>query len=160
MMETGIIIFVFCVSLMIFILKDIRRFLHKNVRDGQIIVRVYDAESLAMTEAGFVSWDVEYTDNPEVIGKIFEYLRTALVIRLYITKSCIQYVAETVERGQVSGSCHRGYYGFFEFGLRKSGHRFDIYGEDRNNPTIKVFYDWWGNLVRPYEEEFDKDFNL
>lgn len=41
-----------------------------------------------------------------------------------------------------------------------SGHRFDIYGEDRDNPTIKAFYEWWEKLVKPYEKEFDKDFNL
>ena len=134
--------------------------LYKYVRGHQIVIRVFDADSLKLTNTGFKSWDVEYTDNPDVIGKIFENLRSASVIRLYIDKRFIQYTAETKKRGQISGSCHRLGYDFFEFGIRNSGHRFDIYGEDRKNPTVKAFYDWWEGLVKPYEKEFDKDFNL
>lgn len=155
-----IILLVFSIALLIYILKDFPRFYHENVRDGQIVIRVFDIESLKVAETGFSSWDVEYTDNPDVIGKIFEHLRSASVIRLYIDNRFIQYTAETKERGQVSGSCRRLGYDWFEFGIRKSGHRFDIYGEDRDNPTIKAFYEWWEKLVKPYEKEFDKDFNL
>ena len=138
----------------------ILRFYHVNVKDSQIVIRVFDTKSLEISEAGFSSWDSEYTDNPDVIGKIFEHLKSATVIRLYIDNKYIQYTAETKKRGQISGSCHRHGYDFFEFGIRKSGHRFDIYGADRENPTIKSFYDWWEELVKPYEKEYDKDFNL
>ena len=73
----------------------------------------------------------------------------------------IEYSAMTKKHGFVCGGCHRmGPYSFFEFGLSRSGHRWDIYGEDREDPTIKAFYEWWGNLVKPYEEEFDNDYNL
>ena len=142
------------------IISEVFWFYHDNVRNGQIVIRVFDTESLKMTKTGFSSWDSEYTDNPDVIEKIFEHLKSAAVIRLYIDNKYIQYTAETKKRGQISGSCHRLEYDFFEFGIRTSGHRFDIYGEDRNNPTIKAFYDWWEGLVKPYEEEFEKDFNL
>ena len=155
-----IILLVLSIALLVYKLKDFSRFYHENVRDGQIVIRVFDIESLKVAETGFSSWNVEYTDNPDVIGKIFEHLKLASVIRLYIDNKYIQYTAETKKRGQISGSCHRLGYDFFEFGVRTSGHRFDIYGEDRKNPTIKAFYDWWEGLVKPYEEEFDKDFNL
>lgn len=155
-----IILLVLSIALPVYILKDFSRFYHENVRDGQIVIRVFDTESLKVAKTSFSSWDVEYTDNPDVIGKIFEHLKSASVIRLYIDNKYIQYTAETKKRGQISGSCHRLGYDFFEFGVRTSGHRFDIYGEDRKNPTIKAFYDWWGKLVKPYEKEFDKDFNL
>lgn len=155
-----IILLGFSIAFIIYILKDFLRFYHVNVKDGQIVIRVFDTKSLEMSKAGFSSWDSEYTDNPDVIEKIFEHLKSASVIRLYIDNKYIQYTAETKKRGQISGSCHRLGYGFFEFGIRKSGHRFDIYGEDRANPTIKAFYEWWEKLVKPYEKEFDKDFNL
>lgn len=125
------------------------------------VIRVLDFDSLQnYRHCNFSFWKSEIIQDPKLIGKIFEYLRTALVIRLYITKSCIEYSAETSKHGFVCGSCHRNGYMFFEFGLPRSGHRFDIYMEDRQDPTIKAFYAWWGNLVKPYEEEFDKDFNL
>lgn len=142
------------------IISEVFWFYHDNVRNGQIVIRVFDTESLKMTKTGFSSWDSEYTDNPVVIGKILEHLRSASAIRLYIDNTYIQYTAETKKRGQVCGSCKRAGYDFFTFGIRKSGHRFDIYGEDRDNPTVKAFYDWWGKIVKPYEKEFDKDFNL
>lgn len=127
----------------------------------QRVVRVYSNDDLDYISVGFSHWHSEYTKNPEIIGKIHDHLRNALEIRLYITNAYIQYTAITRTRGQVSGGCHRmGSYDFFEFGIRKSGHRFDIYGEDRKDPTIKAFFDWWGNLVKEYEAEFDKDFNL
>lgn len=155
-----IILLGFSIAFIIYILKGFLQFYHENVKDGQIVIRVFDTESLEMSKAGFISWDSEYTDNPDVIEKIFEHLKSASVIRLYIDKFYIQYTAETKKRGQISGSCHRLGYDFFEFGIRNSGHRFNIYGEDRENPTIKAFYDWWEGLVKPYEEEFEKDFNL
>lgn len=127
----------------------------------QQVIRVLDFDSLERFEhCHFSFWNSEYTDNPVVIGKIYEHLRTASVIRLYITKECIEYSAETSKHGFVCGSCHRGQYMFFSFGLSRSGHRFDIYGEDRTDPIIKEFYEWWSNLVRPYEQEFNNDYNL
>lgn len=155
-----IILLTFSIAFIIYILKDFLRFYNENVKDGQIVIRVFDTESLKKSKAGFSSWDSEYTDNPDVIGKIHEHLKSASVIRLYIDNKYIQYTAETKRRGQISGSCHRHGYDFFEFGIRNSGHRFDIYGEDRKNPTIKAFYDWWEKLVKPYEKEYDRDFNL
>ena len=128
---------------------------------SQKVIRVLDFDSLQESRhCNFSFWKPEIIQDPKLIGKIFEYLRTASVIRLYITKSCIEYSAETSKHGFVCGSCHRNGYMFFEFGLSRSGHRFDIYEEDRKDPTIKAFYEWWENLVKPYEEEFDKDFNL
>lgn len=126
------------------------------------VVRVLDFDSLLKWKYGhhFSFWKTETIQDPKLIAKIFEYLRTASVIRLYITKNYIEYSADTEKHGLVCGSCHRGMYMFFEFGLSRSGHRFDIYGEDRQDPTIKAFYEWWGNLVKPYEEEFDNDHNL
>jgi hypothetical protein len=125
------------------------------------VVRVWNFDDLDHTTVGFSHWNSEYTKDPEVIGKIHNHLRNALEIRLSVSNAYIEYTAITRTRGQVSGGCHRmGPYDFFEFGIRKSGHRFDIYGEDRNDPTIKAFFDWWGNLVKEYEAEFDKDFNL
>ena len=130
-------------------------------KEMQKVVRVWNTQDLEYSYFGGGSlWHSEYTKDPEVIGKIFDHLRTAKLIRLYVTRGYITYTAETRERGQVSGGCHRIGYNFFEFGIRKSGHRFDIYGEDRKDPTIKAFFDWWGNLVKEYEAEFDKDFNL
>lgn len=127
----------------------------------QRVIRVLDYESLKKFEhCNFSFWNSEYTNDPVIIGKIFEHLRTASVIRIYITKNCIEYSAETKKHGFVCGSCHRGEYMFFDFGLSRSGHRFDIYGEDRTDPVIKAFYEWWGNLVKPYEQEFDNDYNL
>lgn len=105
-------------------------------------------------------WDSELIKDPALIGRIYEHLRTATVIRLYITKACIEWSAKTKKHGWVCGSCKRDSYMFFEFGIVNSGHRFDIYGEDRSNPTIKSFYNWWRDLVRPYEQEFDSDYNL
>ena len=125
------------------------------------VIRVLDFDSLLRWKyCHFSFWKSETIQDPKLIAKIFEYLRTASVIRLYITKSCIEYSADTEKHGLVCGSCHRGGYMFFEFGLSRSGHRFDIYGEDRRDPIIKAFYGWWGNLVKPYEEEFDNDYNL
>jgi len=127
----------------------------------QKVVRVWNFNDLNHTTVGFSRWCSEQVNSPEVIGKIHDHLRNAMEIRLYVTKAYIEYTAITRTRGQVSGVCHRmGPYSFFEFGIRKSGHRFDIYGEDRKDPTIKAFFDWWGNLVKEYEVEFDKDFNL
>lgn len=127
----------------------------------QKVVRVWNFNDLDHTTVGFSRWHSEQVNSPEVIGKIHDHLRNATEIRLYVTKAYIEYTAITRTRGQVSGGCHRmGPYDFFEFGIRKSGHRFDIYGEDRKDPTIKAFFDWWGNLVKEYEAEFDKDFNL
>ena len=126
----------------------------------QKVTRVWSYDQLDHTQVGFTLWNSEITKDPVGIGKIFEHLRTAYSIRLYITKTSIEYTAETKNRGQVSGSCRRGGYYFFEFGIRRSGHRFDFYGEDRTNPIIKEFYEWWGNLVSPYEKEFDNDYNL
>jgi len=127
----------------------------------QRVVRVWNFNDLDHTTVGFSRWHTEQVNSPEVIGKIHDHLRNATEIRLYVTKAYIEYTAITRTRGQVSGGCHRiGPYDFFEFGIRKSGHRFDIYGEDRKDPTIKAFFDWWGNLVKEYEAEFDKDFNL
>ena len=125
-----------------------------------IVTRVWCFDDLNHSHVGFCSWDGEYTNDPNVIEKIYHHLKTAYSIRLYITKACIEYTAETRERGQVSGACHRGGYYFFDFGIRKSGHRWSIYDEDRTNHIVKEFYEWWGNLVRPYEEAFDKDYNL
>ena len=128
---------------------------------SQIVVRVLDGNSLQRSKhCYFPFWKSETIKDPKLIGKIFEYLRTASIIRLYITKNYIEYSANTEKHGFVCGGCHRGGYMFFEFGLTRSGHRFDIYGEDRRDPTIKAFYEWWGNLVKPYEEEFDNDYNL
>ena len=128
---------------------------------SQQVIRVLDYESLKRFEhCRFSFWDSESTNDPVVIGKIYEHLRTASVIRLYITRCCIEYSAETKKHGFVCGSCHRCQYMFFSFGLSRSGHRFDIYGEDRTDPVIKEFYEWWGNLVRPYEQEFNNDYNL
>lgn len=130
-------------------------------KELQRVVRVWNFNDLNHTTAGFSRWHCEQVNSPEVIGKIHDHLRNATEIRLYVTKAYIEYTAITRTRGQVSGGCHRmGPYDFFEFGIRKSGHRFDIYGEDRKDPTIKAFFDWWGNLVKEYEAEFDKDFNL
>ena len=128
----------------------------------QRVVRVLDFDSLRNWEhcRGFSFWHSEYTKDPVVIGKILEHLRTASLIRLYVSKDYIEYSAETKKHGFVCCGCHRWNYDFFEFGLSRSGHRWDFYGEDRTDPTIKAFYEWWGNLVKPYEEEFDKDFNL
>ena len=129
----------------------------------QNVTRVLDYRSLEIWDHchGF-HWNSEYTKNPAVIEKIFNHLRTAYSIKLYITNTHIEYSAYTIKHGFVCGSCRRGYYGysFFEFGLTRSGHRWDIYGEDKDNPTIKTFYEWWENLVKPYEEEFDNDYNL
>ena len=125
------------------------------------VIRVLDFDSLLRWKyCNFAFWKSETIQDPKLIGKIFEYLRTASVIRLYITKGFIEYSADTEKHGLVCGSCHRGRYMFFEFGLSRSGHRFDIYGEDRRDPTIKAFYEWWENLVKPYEEEFNNDHNL
>ena len=128
----------------------------------QRVIRVLDYNSLQKWDYcyGFSFWHSEYTKDPIVIGKIFEHLRTASVIRLYITREYIEYSAMTKKHGFVCGGCHRWSYGFFEFGLSRSGHRFDIYGEDRTDPTIKAFYEWWKTLVKPYEEQFDNDYNL
>lgn len=128
----------------------------------QHVERVLDYWSLGNHEhcRGFLHWNSEYAKYPDIIGKIFDHLRTAYWIKLYITKSHIEYSAYTKKHGFVCGSCQRGNYDFFEFGLTRSGHRWDIYGEDRSDPTIKAFYEWWGKLVKPYEEEFDNDFNL
>lgn len=128
----------------------------------QRVIRVLDYNSLQTWDHchGFSFWHSEYTKDPIVIGKIFEYLRTASVIRLYITREYIEYSAMTKKHGFVCGGCHRWNYDFFEFGLSHSGHRWDIYGEDRTDPTIKAFYEWWKNLVKPYEEQFDNDYNL
>lgn len=125
-----------------------------------IVTRVWCFDDLNHDCMGSGFWDGEFTNNPEVIEKIYHHLKTAYSIRFYITNECIEYTAETQTRGQVSGACHRRGYWFFDFGVRKSGHRWTIYNEDRTNPIIKEFYDWWGNLVKPYEEEFDKDYNL
>ena len=127
----------------------------------QQVIRVLDYDSLEKrNHCYFGFWDSESTDDPVVIGKIYEHLRTASIIRIYITKNYIEYSAETKKHGFVCGGCHRGQYMFFTFGLSRSGHRFDIYGEDRTDPVIKEFYEWWGNLVRPYEQEFNNDYNL
>ena len=127
----------------------------------QRVIRVLDYDSLKKWKyCHFTFWHSEYTSDPVVIGKIYEHLRTASVIRLYITRDFIEYSAETKKHGFVCGGCHRGQYMFFEFGLCRSGHRFDIYGEDRTDPVIKEFYEWWINLVRPYEQEFNNDYNL
>jgi len=129
----------------------------------QRVERVLDYQSLGNHEhcGGFLHWNAESTKNPAVIGKIFDHLRTAYSIKLYITNAYIEYSAMTKKHGFVCGGCHRmGPYSFFEFGLARSGHRWDIYGEDRSDPTIKAFYEWWENLVKPYEKEFDNDFNL
>lgn len=129
--------------------------------DKPTVVRVLDFDSLLRWKyCNFAFWNSETIQDPKLIAKIFEYLRTASVIRLYITKACIEYSADTKKHGLVCGSCYRGGYMFFEFGLSRSGHRFDIYGEDRRDPTIKAFYEWWSNLVKPYEDEFDNDYNL
>lgn len=128
---------------------------------SQQVIRVLDYDSLEKYEhCHFSAWNSESTNNPVVIGKIYEHLRTASVIRLYITRGFIEYSAETKKHGFVCGACHRGQYMFFNFGLSRSGHRFDIYGEDRTDPVIKEFYEWWSNLVRPYEIEYDNDYNL
>ena len=133
----------------------------ENTSITQKVIRVLDYDSLRKWQhCYFSSWDSEYTYNPVIIGKIFENLRNASVIRLYITRDFIEYSAETEKHGFVCGSCQRGQYMFFEFGLSRSGHRFDIYGEDRTDPVIKEFYEWWSNLVRPYEKQYDNDFNL
>ena len=129
----------------------------------QRVSRVLDSDSLDRYKYchGFSMWHSEYTDDPKVIGKIFEHLRTAYSIKLYITNAYIEYSAITKKHGFVCGGCHRmGPYSFFEFGLSRTGHRWDIYDPDRDDPTIKAFYEWWGNLVKPYEEEFDNDYNL
>lgn len=126
----------------------------------QRVKRVYCFGDLNLCHAGFSFWHSEYTSDPKVISKIFEYLRTASEIRLYVTRDFIEYSAMTSKHGQVNGGCHRGQYMFFEFGIRRSGHRFDIYGEDRTDPEIAAFYEWWKNLVHPYEIEFDNDYNL
>ena len=126
----------------------------------QKVVRVLDHSSLNLYDVGFSFWNSEYTKDPVVIGKILEHLKTASEIRLYVTKNYIEYSAIIKKHGQVNGGCHRWNYDFFQFGLRRSGHRFDFYGEDRTNPIIKEFYEWWENLVKPYEEAFDNDYNL
>ena len=127
----------------------------------QRVIRVLDYESLKKFEhCHFSFWNSESTNNPIVIGKIYGHLRTASVIRLYITRYHIEYSAETKKHGFVCGSCSRHEYMFFEFGLSRSGHRFDIYNEDRTDPVIKEFYKWWKKLVKPYEEQFDNDYNL
>lgn len=126
----------------------------------QTVLRVLDYSELNIHSAGFSMWNSEYTKDPVIIGKIYEHLKTASQIRLYITKNYIEYSAITKKHGQVNGGCHRWNYDFFEFGLRRSGHRFDIYGEDRTNTIIKEFYEWWENLVKPYEEAYDNDYNL
>lgn len=125
------------------------------------VIRVLNFDSLLRWKyCNFEFWNSETIQDPKLIGKIFEYLKTASIIRLYITKDWIEYSADTEKHGLVCGSCSRCRYMFFEFGLSRSGHRFDIYGENRQDPTIKAFYEWWGNLVKPYEEEFDNDHNL
>ena len=135
--------------------------IHVDKSKTQQVIRVLDYESLEKWKHCYFSfWSSEYTDNPVIIGKIYEHLCTASVIRLYITRDFIEYSAETKKHGFVCGGCHRGQYMFFEFGLSRSGHRFDIYGEDRTDPIIKEFYEWWGNLVRPYEKQYDNDYNL
>ena len=128
----------------------------------QRVIRVLDYDSLQNWDHchGFSFWHSEYTKDPIVIGKIFDYLRTASVIRLYVTRDYIEYSAMTKKHGFVCGGCHRWNYDFFEFGLSRSGHRWDIYGEDRTDSTIKAFYEWWKTLVKPYEEQFDNDYNL
>lgn len=125
----------------------------------QRVVRVFDDDSLNRKRAGFTMWDSEYTKDPVIIHKIHEHLRTARTIRLYITDRYISYTAETLRRGQVSGSCQRSPYDFFEFGLRRTGHRYDI-RPNKNDPSTRQFFQWWENLVKPYEEEYDKDYNL
>lgn len=128
---------------------------------GPRIIRVTDPHDLKRANGGFAFWNSEYVADPKIIEKIYNHLKTSSVIRLYVTRYYISYVAETKTKGQVSGSCHRGIdYGFFEFGLINSGHRFDIYGEDRKDPIIKEFYDWWESIVKPFEKEFDNDYNL
>lgn len=124
------------------------------------VTRVWSYDDLNHTTVGFSFWDGEYTSDPNIIEKIYHHLKTAYSIRLYITNEYIEYTAETKTRGQVSGACRRNNYWFFEFGIRKSGHRWTIYNEDRTNSIVKEFYEWRGNLVKPYEETFDKDFNL
>ncbi len=128
----------------------------------QKVTRVLDYRSLEIWDHcyGFSHWNSEYTKNPAVIEKIFNHLRTAYSIKLYITDTHIEYSAYTIKHGFVCGSCRRNYYNFFEFGLTRSGHRWDIYGENRSDSTIKAFYEWWGNLVKHYEEEFNNDYNL
>lgn len=127
----------------------------------QRVIRVLDYDSLKIFDhCHFSFWESEIIQDPKLIGKIFEYLKTASVIRLYISKNHIEYSAETSKHEFVCGSCERGGYMFFRFGLSRSGHRFDIYEEDRTDPIIKEFYEWWGNLVKPYEQEFDNDMNL
>ena len=142
---------------------DVNKNINTSNKWYQHVSRVLDSDSLDRYKHchGFSMWHSEYTDDPKVIGKIFEHLRTAYSIKLYITNAYIEYSAMTKKHGFVCGGCHRmGPYSFFEFGLSRSGHRWDIYGEDREDPTIKAFYEWWGNLVKPYEEEFNNDYNL
>ena len=142
---------------------DVNKNIDTSNKWYQHVSRVLDSDSLDRYRYchGFSMWHSEYTKDPKVIGKIFEHLRTAYSIKLYITNAYIEYSAITKKHGFVCGGCHRmGPYSFFEFGLSRSGHRWDIYGEDREDPTIKAFYEWWGNLVKPYEEEFNNDYNL
>ena len=109
----------------------------ENASITQKVIRVLDYDSLRKWQhCYFSSWDSEYTCNPVIIGKIFENLRNASVIRLYITRDFIEYSAETEKHGFVCGSCQRGKYMFFEFGLIRSVHRFDIYGVDRTDLVI------------------------
>lgn len=129
----------------------------------QDIKRVLDFHSLDVDRnkhSHFSFWQPELTSDPNIIGRIHETLKNATELRLYITQETIEYSAQTEKHGWVYGSCKRQDYTFFEFGLSRTGRRFDIYGEDRKNKKVRDFFVWWMGIVKPYEDEFEEDFNI
>lgn len=134
--------------------------LDKLFKREQKITRVNSIKDLHKAPNYISFWNTSQHSDAATIKKIYEHLKTARSIRIYISHRAIEYTADTLKFGIVTGSCHKWTYDFFEFGVYHTGHRYDIYGEDRGNSDVDAFYDWWKSVVYKYEKEFEKDVNL
>ena len=124
--------------------------------------RVMSSDDLELRYMGSMFWDVQDVTEPELVDKIYKYLRSASKILVYVSNYGIEYSCWIEGKGQVNGSASLDPTGYFTFGIRKASTRYDLYlsREARKDPRCEAFKEWWETNVGPIVEEFQKDRNL
>ena len=132
------------------LIEKFKRFFKKSTK----VKRVFSYSDLVFKSSSNSWTTVNNIDNkPELIDKVLYHLKTATDYRAYISSPYVECSCYTKKFGYVKCS-FRHNFTFFEFGIYKSGTRYDIPYAIKDNEEFKNFLqNKFGDLIKEYEED-------
>lgn len=117
-----------------------------------LVTRVYSEDELNV-RSYFGSWETtDISNNELLVYKVLEHLKNSYNFKVYICRYCIVFSCDNDKYGKLKCKFPHSYLGF-EFGILKSGERYDINNSLSEYPQLVEFLkDKFENHILDYYE--------